>query len=92
MYSVVAEAQGDPEYTYVWYKNGSVLSGVNQSFYTFKAAATKKTTDVYTVKVTNKCGSVRDTSKLTISVPSTSLPVCGTYGSKRRVLGFCFCH
>lgn len=75
MYSVVAEAQGDPEYTYVWYKNGSVLSGVNQSFYTFKAAATKKTTDVYTVKVTNKCGSVRDTSKLTISV----LPVIESF-------------
>ncbi len=75
MYSVVAEAQGDPEYTYVWYKNGSVLRGVNQSFYTFTAAATQKTTDVYTVKVTNKCGSVQDTSKLTISV----LPVIESF-------------
>lgn len=75
MYNVVAEAQGDPKYTYVWYKNGSVIQGVNQSFYTFTATATKKTTDVYTVKVTNKCGSVRDTSKLTISV----LPVIESF-------------
>lgn len=75
MYSVVAEAHGDPEYTYVWYKNGSVLRGVNQSFYTFTAVAAQKTTDVYTVRVSNKCGSVQDTSRLTITV----LPVIESF-------------
>lgn len=67
MYNIVADAQGNPEYTYQWYKNGSAISGATQSFYTFNAAATKKTTDTYVVKVTNKCGSVKDTSRLTIS-------------------------
>lgn len=75
MYNVVAEALGEQEYTYRWYKNGYRIDGVEYSFYTFNAAASKITTDVYVVDVSNKCGSVKDTSVLTI----TPLPLIESY-------------
>lgn len=67
MSNVVATALGDQEFTYQWYKNGYAIGGAVNSFYSFKAVATKVVTDKYMVKVSNKCGAVWDTSHVTVT-------------------------
>lgn len=78
MYNVVAEALGEQDFTYQWYKNGYLMDGLENSFYTFNAAAAKTTTDVYTIRISNKCGSIMDTSVLTI----TPVPLIESYQSE----------
>ena len=68
-------ASGTSPLSYQWYKNGTTLSGANNTSYTIKSVQTSDAGS-YTVKVTNSLGSVTsNAAELTVNAASADGPV-----------------
>src|SRR5208282_5572875 len=63
-------ASGTSPFSYVWLKNGTLISGQNGSSLTLNNVATSQA-GIYTVIVSGACGSVTNSAILTVNVPVT---------------------
>lgn len=82
-FSVIISEHGRPvEYTYQWYRNGSMISGATNSTYTYKA--TTAGTFTFHCEVTNKAGVV--TSRIATLTVSDAIPLTYSYNGTSELI------